>query len=276
MLSLIQKLIPNNMKTRIIGLAIIPAALLTSCSLITDCIDGNGIVRSEERTASAVTAIANETSFDVIYVKGAETSVIVEAESNILPYIETEINGDALDVSTARGHWCLRYTTKPVITVTAPFISELVNSGSGDIIADQLEGESIKVVSSGSGDITTGPIGCTEAAFTLSGSGNVSTDAIDASSCKAVLSGSGTLTIKGSATTSRLVLSGSGSLFAADLETNESYITVSGSGSVHATILDNLDAVLSGSGNIYLRGEPSIHLTRTGSVSYTHLTLPTN
>jgi len=253
------------MKTRIMALTILPAALLTSCNLFTDCIDGNGIVRSEERTAAKITAIANETSFDVIYVRGDETSLVVEAESNILPYIETDIKGDALNVRTTRGNWCLRYTTRPVIKVTAPFISELVNAGSGDIIAGQLESENIRIVDSGSGDITTGPIGCTEATFTVSGSGNISADAIDASLLKAVLSGSGTLTVKGSAATSRLTVSGSGSLFAGELETSKSQITISGSGSVHATVLESLEAVLSGSGNIYLRGDPSVSVTRTGS-----------
>lgn len=246
-------------------MTILPAVLLTSCNLFTDCIDGNGIVRSEERTATQITAIANETSFDIVYVKGNETSIMVEAESNILPYIETGIKGDALNVRTTRGNWCLRYTTRPVITVTAPFISELVNAGSGDIIADGLEGENIRVVDSGSGDISIGPAGCTEATFTVSGSGNISAGAIDASSFKAVLSGSGTLTVKGSASTSRLTVSGSGSLFAGELETSKSQITISGSGSVHATVLESLEAVLSGSGNIYLRGDPSVTLTRTGS-----------
>jgi hypothetical protein len=253
------------MKARIMVLTVIPATILSSCNLITDCIDGNGMVRSEERTTTEITAIANETSFDVIYVKGDETSVIIEAESNIMPYIETEINGDELDVSTSGGHWCLRYTIKPVITVTAPFVSELVNAGSGDIIADQLEGEEIKVIDSGSGDITTGAIGCTNAAFTVTGSGNISTDAINASSLKAALSGSGNLTIKGNAATSILTISGSGSIFAGDLKTGESQITISGSGSIHATVLEYLKAVLSGSGNIYLYGDPEISLTRTGS-----------
>lgn len=253
------------MKTLTMALTILPAAIMTSCSILPDCIDGNGIVRSEVRTASQITAIANETSFDIVFVKGNETSLVVEAESNILPYIETEIKDNALNVSTVRGGWCLRYTSRPVITVTAPFISELVNAGSGDIIAGDLEAGNVRVIDSGSGDITTGSVGCTEASFIVSGSGNISSDAIDASSFRAVISGSGTLTIKGVTTISNIIVSGSGSLFGRELESSESQITISGSGSVYLTVLEYLEAVLSGSGNIYLSGEPSISLTRTGS-----------
>jgi hypothetical protein len=261
----IRKPIINEMKTQVLVTVLIITSTLTSCNLIFDCIDGNGILRTEERAASSITAIANETSFDVIFARGDETSITVEAESNIIPYIETSISGDALTVSTVRGCHCLRYNTRPVVTVTAPFISELVNSGSGDIVADQLAGEEVKVTDSGSGDITVGTIGCTEASFTVSGSGDVSTDIIDATSVKAVLSGSGTLAMKGSTETARYRLSGSGSLFARDLETLQNNITVSGSGSVHATVIESLEAVISGSGNIYLKGEPTVNLTRTGS-----------
>lgn len=244
---------------------------LASCSIIVDCIDGNGDLKSEERTVTSFTALANETSFHVVYVKGTEHSVTVEAESNILPYIETRVTGGALEVGTIRGIRCLRCNTQPVITVTAPYISELVNAGSGDIVAGDLEGEDVKLVASGSGNIFAGDVAGEDVSVVVSGSGNIRTDEISSKTFKATLSGSGDLTVSGTTVGSRHVVSGSGSVYSSNLVTNTAVVTMSGSGSVHTTVDDRLDAVISGSGNIYLIGSPQISVTRTGSGRVIHL-----
>lgn len=250
---------------RVIPAMIVAMTTLASCSMFIDCIDGNGDVETELRDAVPFTAIANETSFHVNYYQDDEYSIKVEAESNILHYIETEIRAGALEVRTIRGTHCLNYTRQPVITVTAPNISEIVSSGSGDFVSGPLSGTDVRIVSSGSGDITAGAITATEVSIVMSGSGNVMTDEVASASMKATLSGSGDLTMSGEAVTSRYVVSGSGSAFTRDFASDDATITMSGSGSVYATVYDNLTAVISGSGNIYLLGDPDMNLTRTGS-----------
>lgn len=250
---------------RIIPVIIVAMTTLAACSMFIDCIDGNGDVKTEVRNAVPFTAIANETSFHVNYIQGDEYTITVEAESNILPYIETEIRSGALEISTIRGTHCLNYTRHPVITITAPRIDEVVNAGSGDYVGGPLSGTDVRIVNSGSGDITTETLSGTEVSIVMSGSGNVMTDEIAATSMKATLSGSGSLTMSGQSVTSRYVVSGSGSAFSRYFASDNSTITMSGSGSVYTTVHDNLDAVISGSGNIYLLGDPDINLTRTGS-----------
>lgn len=244
---------------------------LAACSFFVDCIDGNGDVETEVRDAVLFTAIANEASFHVNYIQGDEYSVTVEAESNILPYIETEVRGGALEIGTIRGTHCLNYTRHPVITVTAPVLSEIVNSGSGDFVSGPLSGNDIRIVNSGSGDITAETLAGNVITVIISGSGNVMTDEIDATSLKATLSGSGDLTMSGETVTSRFVVTGSGTVFSRYCSSSTATATLSGSGSVYATVNDQLDAVISGSGNIYLAGDPDINLTRTGSGRVIHL-----
>ncbi len=250
---------------RVIPAIIVAMTTLAGCSLFGDCIDGNGDVKTETRDAVPFNAIANETSFHVNYIQGDEYTITVEAESNILPYIETDIRSGALEISTIRGTHCLNYTRHPVITVTAPRISEIVNSGSGDFVAGPLEGDNVRIVNSGSGDITAGDLTGDEVSVVMSGSGNIVADETEANSMKATLSGSGDLTMSGDAVTSRYVVSGSGTVFSRYFSSNSATVTLSGSGSVYATVIDQLDAVISGSGNIYLMGDPDINLTRTGS-----------
>lgn len=250
---------------RAIPVFIAAMTTLAGCSMFIDCVDGNGDVQTEVRDAVPFTAIANETSFHVNYIRGNEFTITVEAESNVLPYIETEIRSGALEINTIRGTHCLNYTRHPVITVTAPLIDEIVNEGSGDFAGGPLSGTDVRIVSSGSGDITVEQVSGSEVSVVMSGSGDVITDEIAAVSMKATLSGSGDLTMSGLATTSRYVVTGSGSAFSRYFTSDYSTVTLSGSGSVYATVLDNLDAVISGSGNIYLVGDPEINLTRTGS-----------
>ena len=256
---------------RVIPAIILAMTTLAACDMFIDCIDGNGNVETELRDAVPFTAIANETSFHVNYIQDDEYSITVEAESNILPYIETDITSGALEIRTIRGVHCLNYTRHPVVTVTAPHISEIVSAGSGDFFSGPLSGTDVKIVNSGSGDITAGTITGTEVSIVISGSGNVITDDIASTSMKATLSGSGDLTMSGEAVTSRYVVSGSGTAFSRYFASDNATVTMSGSGSVYATVNDNLNAVISGSGNLYLLGDPDINLTRTGSGRVIHL-----
>ncbi len=251
---------------KVIPVIIMAMTTLAACNMFIDCIDGNGDVETEFRDAVPFTAIANETSFHVNYIQDDEYSITVEAESNILPYIETDITSGSLEIRTIRGTHCLNYTRHPVVTVTAPNISEIVSAGSGDFFSGPLSGTDVRIVNSGSGDVTVGTITGTEVSVVMSGSGNVITDEISSASMKATLSGSGDLTVSGGETvTSRYVVSGSGTAFTRYLASDDATVTMSGSGSVYATVYDQLNAVISGSGNIYLLGDPEVNLTRTGS-----------
>jgi hypothetical protein len=250
---------------RVIPAVILAMTTLAACDMFIDCIDGNGDVQTELRDAVPFTAIANETSFHVNYIQDDEYSITVEAESNILPYIETEITSGSLEIRTIRGTHCLNYTRHPVVTVTAPNISEIVSAGSGDFFSGPLSGTDVRIVNSGSGDITAGTVSGTEVSIVISGSGNVMTDEIASATMKATLTGSGDLTMSGEAVTSRYVVSGSGTAFSRYFASDDATVTMSGSGSVYATVYDNLNAVISGSGNIYLLGDPDVNLTRTGS-----------
>ena len=258
------------MKTGIIAIIIV-IATQTSCTLFTDCVEGNGNMKTESRDAVPFTAIANEASFHVVYIEGDEYTITVEAESNILPYIETEIKRGALGIGTISGTPCLRYNTQPVITVTAPSIRELVNSGSGGIVSGDLSGEEVRLVASGSGDIIAGEISASETSIVTSGSGNIMTDDIASNTLKATLAGSGDLTMSGRTATNKYAVSGSGSIFSKELVTDNATVTMTGSGKVYTNVKDHLDLVISGSGNLYLLGNPSVNITRSGSGQIIHL-----
>lgn len=70
-------------------------------------LEGNGDLQSEFRVASGFEEIASSGDFNVTITPGSKYSVEVNAESNILPYIETDVVGNTLKIRT-RGIHTLR------------------------------------------------------------------------------------------------------------------------------------------------------------------------
>jgi hypothetical protein len=59
---------------------------------------GSGNIITETRNVSAFTKVSAATSIDVDVQQGAETSVIVEADDNLIKYVETKIEGGELKI----------------------------------------------------------------------------------------------------------------------------------------------------------------------------------
>ena len=89
----------------------------------TSCIDeftirGNGIEASEDRLTSEFNELKSSGSFDVQVINGDDYEVVVNAESNIIPYIETYVTGSTLHLDirisdieniTTSGYGCSDY-----------------------------------------------------------------------------------------------------------------------------------------------------------------------
>jgi Putative auto-transporter adhesin, head GIN domain len=69
--------------------------------LATACNNGrraSGNIITETRNVSAFTKVSAAASIDVDVQQGAETSVIVEADDNLIKYVETKVEGDELKI----------------------------------------------------------------------------------------------------------------------------------------------------------------------------------
>ena len=76
--------------------------LLSAISLNTfatwETIKGNGNLKKEKRNASGYTGIELQGSMDVQIDYGSSNSITVEADENLLPYIETEVENGNLKI----------------------------------------------------------------------------------------------------------------------------------------------------------------------------------
>ena len=217
----------------------------------TGCIDnftinGNGTAATEKRITTGFNKIKSEGEFDVHITNGDEFDIVVNAESNILQYIETDVNNHTLRIYI-RGIHNVRNQLPMEVYITTPYLEGITQSGSGIITSDYFLSDHFDAVISGSGRIET---------------------AVDAMNVDALISGSGNLLISGGATNADYVVSGSGKIDANELQVRDCNAKISGSGNMYVNVEHYLKASISGSGNIFCNGVPDIerHISGSGNV----------
>lgn len=206
-------------------------------------IEGNGIEATEGRAVGTFSKLKSSGSFDVHITGGDRCEVVVSAESNIIPYIETYVSGNTL-VLNLRGLHNFRNRLPMEVFVTTPAMESILLSGSGNI--------------------TTGRLSAPEFETGISGSGTITTDVV-ARKVTAAISGSGNLNISGTASASGFFISGSGKISANHLRLEDCDATISGSGNMVVNVSESLHAHITGSGNIYYYGAPGIESRISGS-----------
>ncbi len=224
------------------------AALILLLFGATSCVDelfieGNGIQRTEERLDEGFDEIATNGDFEVYITPGNSYSVEVSAESNLLPYISTQVDGRKLKIRTTGLH-SLRQTLPIEIYITSPVLNGISLSGSGYI--------------------ETGNFLCDDFYTNVSGSGDIVTK-VNCNKIEANVSGSGSITISGEADYTHFMVSGSGKIKSYDLEQNDCDAIISGSGDMYVNVSHTIDAHISGSGKVFYINYPAIHTSISGS-----------
>jgi hypothetical protein len=235
-----------NRKTLLFVLPVI-ALLLMSCrfsaGLNRQNIQGSGNLKTEQRAVSDIERVSLEGLGDVTVIQGNEEALTVEADDNILPYIETFMRGRELVLKTKDGynftnHVTVRYTLK-VKSLNAVSIS-----GAGNMTAEKLN----------VGDLN----------LSISGAGNMKIADLQAQDLRAAASGSGNYDLKGKVKSQTITISGIGNYTAGDLQSDSANITISGSGNATLWVNDTLDIRIAGFGNVNYYGKPSISQSISG------------
>ena len=201
-------------------------------------IRGNGNQVTIERTTKHYDQIAISGFFDIDLVEGKEGLLTLVGEQNILDHITTEVNGNKLTIKVKNGYNLNPSSWRKGVSITIPVesISALSLSGSGDIVSKKtLKADFFETTISGSGDISL---------------------ALEVKSLKASMSGSGDMVLSGKTTDLDVSISGSGNINAYDLSADHVDATVSGSANVKVTANKEINAKVSGSGDIDYRGNP--------------------
>jgi hypothetical protein len=176
--------------------------------------------------------------------QGSPQQVRVEAQRNVLDVLETELNGDELQLEFGRVN--VRDHDPIKIYITVPNLTEVQLSGSGKIRSNT-------------------PWSANSCEVKVSGSGSVAMDFTQATSLRTNVSGSGEAQVKGISQSHNINISGSGQVKATDLSTQDTYVAITGSGRSYVRAERTLSAEISGSGSVYYKGSPTINTRITGS-----------
>ncbi len=180
-------------------------------------IKGEGNIVSETRTVGEFAKIEANGSTDVTVVADDEYFVIVKGYSNLVPIYKTKVNGDRLILEFKEGYWNVR-NDNITVEVHTPYVDKVSLNGSGSIYVDA---------------------------------------GYDHERLDANINGSGNVEVARS--TFRYMdvfINGSGNFNAETTEVNNVYVKISGSGDAWVYVLDYLRVRISGSGNVYYRGNP--------------------
>ena len=190
-------------------------------------VEGSGRSAAETRDVDAFSSVELAGSNNVVIRAGEAQSVVVKADDNLLDHVTTEVQSGHLVIDNT-GNFA---TKSPMsVEIGVPTIDALTLSGSGNIVADGLDVESLR----------------------------------------ATLPGSGTLTGSGTAERLDVAVGGSGSVQFTQLVAADVHADVGGSGTISVTATDHLAAAVSGSGAILYAGNPSdvaTSVTGTGVIT---------
>jgi hypothetical protein len=230
----------------ILLLSFISALFFSACSDL-HCIDGNNEMTKQARPLDTTfNKLVLTGDFSVFVVHSLKDSMSLEAESNLIPNITTEIKQNSLEISTAE-NTCLNPRKPIIIRVFSSRLTDMIISGSGTIQSDSNQINILRVTISGSGSFKS-PVKVENLIATIAGSGNIE--------------------VWGNSRTSKLTISGAGNIDSYGLMQDSCYVAISGSGNTYLYVKNSLDATISGSGSVFYKGSPKIesHITGSGKV----------
>ena len=193
---------------------VVAVTLYTSANW--DRVKGRGAVTTETRTLPPITGIRLEGSTQVRITNSSTQEVTVEGYNNLLPLLETRVEGETLVISYKKGTNVTNDNS--VVYLKIPSVKKISVSGSGNLeMAGAFNEAKLEIAISGSSNI---------------------------------------LLEDGTANNFNVQISGSGNVNAYTFKTQKAKVNIFGSGNVKVSATQSLDAAISGSGNVYYKGAP--------------------
>jgi hypothetical protein len=225
--------------------ALASGALLAN-AVFTEGVTGSGTPATEDRPISNATEVVISGSSDVELIRGDMPGVRVTADDNILPLLETISQNGKLTFQTKSG-FNIHPVTPIKYVVTLPGLEKLTLSGTGNVRAAGLAGDSITVKLSGAGKATLDNIACKTFNLTLSGVGSAR--------------------LMGQVEKLVVKVSGAGNIDARDLKAKSAETQISGAGGAKVWATQDLKVKVSGAGHIQYKGNPQLEQKISGAGS---------
>ena len=241
------------------------ACELTVGSFGGQSVRGSGTVVEQSRSIGDISGVELTIEGTLHIEMGSSESLSIEAEDNLLEYIQTDERAGKLVIRTSPGY-NLRPTRPINYYLTVDELDSIGTFSSGDVEAGDLQADSLSTTTSSSGSISIGRLGCTSLQAQISSSGDVVVTDLMADSINVRITSSGSLEILGGQVDQQnITLSSSGEYRANDLASLEADVTLTSNGSATIRVSDRLSGRLSSSGDIYYIGNPTVDVSTSSS-----------
>jgi hypothetical protein len=214
--------------------------LVASIVLFTACNGmrrGSGNIITETRNTGVFSEVKASSSVEVDVQQGNETSVVVEADDNVIKFIETVVENGVLKIKLKNNFGLSNATTK--VHVTSPVYSGFSTSSSSSITSKTTISNSTKIT------------------LTASSSSNIEV-VLDAPSVEIDASSSADITASGKAKNVKIDASSSSKIIASDLKAEIVEADANSSSDIRLFASVSLKAKASSSADIFYTGGVTI------------------
>jgi hypothetical protein len=184
-------------------------------------------------------------NFNIDIIQGSSSSVKIDADENLMPYIVTE-NKDGRLLIHAKEGYSLASDNKIKVTVTTATLEEVQVDGSGDV--------------NGTGKFT----GADHLRVGVAGSGNINLD-VNSPEVESSIAGTGNIILSGETKNSKIEIAGVGDYKAENLMSENVDVHIAGSGNARVYAENSLSVNIAGSGDVFYKGNASIKQSVAGS-----------
>lgn len=211
---------------------------------------GSGKTASESRSVGEFQAVKSAGSIDLVVRQGAQTSVQVSADDNLLPLLETVVEGSG-DSATLVVRWkrgeSIYHRGRAAVSIVTPKLSLVSAAGSGDIQVQGFQTPALQV--------------------SVAGSGNAKLDNLSTDDLGIRISGSGDVAGQGRAAKMKVNIAGSGSVKLTELKSDDVSVSIAGSGDAAVNAEKTLSVSIAGSGDVTYTGAAMVKSSVAGSGS---------
>jgi hypothetical protein len=214
-------------------------------------------VVTEEREVGAFTSIRFKDVGELVITEGAEETLTVEADEQVLPEVITKVESGWLILGTGRT-WFERVKQSLVTSLSKHTVTYRVQAKD----LDQLE---IK----GAGRVEVTGLTTDRLVLKLAGAGEVRVEGLAADNLEAELAGAGAIFMSGKVDRQTVLHKGVGAYSALELESREAEVMLKGAGKASVWASENLSAHMKGIGSIEYKGTAKVEKKVSGIGSIT-------
>ncbi len=198
---------------------------------------GSGHAGSVKRELGSFHQVSLNLPSTVELVQGDSESVVIDADDNLLPLVETVVKSGELIIRPVKGV-NLAHGTKIKLRLNARSIDTLTLAGSVDVSAARLLSPRFKADIAGAGSITIQDLKSDTVAVSIAGSGRFE--------------------VRGDTKAMDVNISGSGDVLTSRLSAQDVKVSIAGTGNAKLWVHNSLSISIAGSGDVEYYGEGTL------------------